>query len=110
MKYFNARKIFTFCTFVIDPVGNGFSEEIEARMKNDNRELYRRLFLVALIKKIVEKSDTLALEEFHNSSVTGFFIFFDGGSGKMILNGFAWSCQWYWPMRIQNCLQGFYSK
>lgn len=49
------------------PVGNGFSEGNEPRMKNDNRELYRRLSLVALIKKIVEESDPLALEEFHDN-------------------------------------------
>ena len=49
------------------PFGNGFSEENKARMKNDNREFYRRLSLVALIKKIVEESDPLALEEFHNN-------------------------------------------
>ena len=49
------------------PVRNGFSEEIEVRMKNDNRVLYRRLSLVALIKKIVEESDPLALKEFHDN-------------------------------------------
>ena len=49
------------------PIRNEFSEEIKARMKNDNRELYRQLSLVALIKKIVDESDTLALEEFHNN-------------------------------------------
>jgi hypothetical protein len=36
-------------------------------MKNDNKELYRQLTLMALTKKIVEESDVLALEEFHNN-------------------------------------------
>jgi hypothetical protein len=49
------------------PVKIGFSEENEVRMKNNNRALYRRLSLVTLIKKIVEESDPLALEEFHNN-------------------------------------------
>jgi hypothetical protein len=45
----------------------GFNGENEARMKNDNRQLYRRLSLVALIKKVVEESDPLALKEFHDN-------------------------------------------
>ena len=45
----------------------GFSKGNEARMKNNNRDLYRRLSLVALIKKIARESDLLALEEFHNN-------------------------------------------
>jgi hypothetical protein len=36
-------------------------------MSNDDKALYRKLSLVALIKKIVENSDPLALEEFHNN-------------------------------------------
>jgi len=44
------------------PAGTRFSDKIEVRMKNDNRELYSQLSLVALIKKIVEESDALALE------------------------------------------------
>ena len=44
----------------------GFSKKVEARM-NNNREFYSGLSLVALIKKIVEESDLLALEEFHKN-------------------------------------------
>lgn len=36
-------------------------------MKNYKRELYRQLPLVDLIKKIVNESDPVALEEFHNN-------------------------------------------
>ena len=49
------------------PVRNGLCEGIETRMKNDNEALYCRLSLVALIKKIVDESDPMALEEFHNN-------------------------------------------
>ena len=64
------------------PVRNGFSEEIKALMKNDNREVYRRLSLVALIKKIVGESDALTLEELHNSSATVFLFFLVVDRGK----------------------------
>ena len=64
------------------PVRNGFSEGIETRMKNDNEALYCRLSLVALIKKIVDESDPMALEEFHNSSATVFLFFLVVDRGK----------------------------
>jgi len=42
-------------------------EPVERPRKSSRRSRYRNLSLVELVKKIVDKSDRLALEEFHNN-------------------------------------------